>query len=296
VKWTPNRRKGVLFGIGWIVLLALIDVGLIWRVVAGPINGWSFICALLALLSLPAFVLLGYWIYGLSQLRYEFDRNRLIISTGAVTQVIPMNQVDRVLDGRKLDVQVRMKSLCWPGYWIGQGVLEEGGMTLSYAVDPPTEQVFVVTPTLAYGISTPDVDTLMDVFETALSMGSSAEVKQETQRAAYVGWSVWGDRLMQVILLCSIAVNLLLFGILCFRFPSLPVRLPMHYDVAGMVDRIAPREQIFALPVIGLIVWGANSLIGALLYRSERVASYLVWSGALVVQLLFFLALWNLTS
>jgi hypothetical protein len=294
VQWTPNRRTGALIGAGWIALIALVDGLLIWRVIGGPVNGITFICALLALFSLPAMALIGYWIVGLMRLRYEFDRNRLVIATTATRQIVPMGSIERVLDGRSEALCVHMCSPFWPGYWIGHGTVEGIGTTLFYAVAPPREQVIIVTPTLAYAISAPDIDTFMEVFEVALRMGPSVEVNQESQHAAYVHWPIWRDRLAQGILIGSTFVSVLLFGILCFRYPNLPARLPMHYDSTGAVDRIAVRNEAFDPPIISLIIWALNGLIGAFLYRHERIVSYLAWSGALVVQIFFLLALWNI--
>jgi uncharacterized membrane protein len=87
-----------------------------------------------------------------------------------------------------------------------------------------------------------------------------------------------------------------LFAILLFRYPRLPNVLPMHYDAAGRVDRIAPRSEAFDLPVIGLITWATNVVLGAIFYRRQRMLSYLAWSGTLVVLVLFLLALWNIVT
>jgi uncharacterized membrane protein len=87
-----------------------------------------------------------------------------------------------------------------------------------------------------------------------------------------------------------------LLAILLFRYPRLPNVLPMHYDAIGQVDRIAPRSEAFDLPIIGLITWGVNGILGALLYRRQRMISYLAWTGTLVVQVLFLLALWNIVT
>ncbi len=94
----------------------------------------------------------------------------------------------------------------------------------------------------------------------------------------------------------GIALNLALFGLLLTRYPGLPNLLPLHYDVEGAVDRIAPRQDEFALPVIGQIALTANGLFGALLYRRQRIVSYMAWSGAVLVQVLFLLALWNIVN
>lgn len=296
MNWTPSRRKGALIGAGSILLIVVIDSLLLWRVVDGKLNGWTFVCALLTMASLPGMALIGYWIYGLMRLRYEFDRNRLAITTAAGKQIIPMSNVKQVIDGKKTRLQVRMKSPFWPGYWIGHGEIEGVGLALFYAVEPPQSQAIVVTPSLAYGFSVPDMDTFLEVFHTALQLGPNVQISQESEKAAYVNWAIWKDRLMQGILAVGLAINVLLFGILTFRYPDLPTRLPLHFDSSGAVDRIAPKSDVLVLPIIGLIVWSLNGFIGAIVYRRQRMASYLVWSGGIVVQIFFFLAMWNIVS
>lgn len=294
MNWTPDRRKGLLIGLGWVLLLILIDGLLIWRIVGGPINGWTFIAAMLTLASLPAMALLVYWLYGLVRLRYEFDRNRLVIYTAAGEQIVPMGNVVQVIDGREGKLHVEMKSPVWPGYWLGTGTIQDVGLTLFYAVTPPAEQAIIVTPSVAYGISVPDMETFKQVFAAALRMGPSVEMTQSSLRARYLNWPIWHDRLLQSLVLGGILINVLLFAVLTFRYPALPDSLPLHFDARGMVDRIAPRQEVFDLPTISLIVLVINGLIGAVLYRRQRIAAYLTWGGALVVQIFFLLALWNI--
>jgi hypothetical protein len=69
----------------------------------------------------------------------------------------------------------------------------------------------------------------------------------------------------------------------------------MHFDVAGLPDRIAPKSELFMLPVIGLVVWVLNTGMGVWLYRHvQRGGAYLLWFGALAVQGIAGLALFNL--
>jgi hypothetical protein len=170
------------------------------------------------------------------------------------------------------------------------------GLILFYAVTPPSEQAIVVTPTVAYGISVDDMDAFIEVLTTCQELGPSAEVTQTSKESAYVHWHIWQDRLAQGILLGALVLNLALFGVLLFRYPRLPHLLPMHYDVTGAADRIAPRRAVFVLPVIGSITLAVNLLFGGLLYRRERIASYMAWGGAALVQVLFLVALWNIVD
>jgi Bacterial PH domain/Domain of unknown function (DUF1648) len=296
VKWKPDLRTGLWVGAGIIVGLVLVDIGLVWRVVAGPVNGMTFVCALLSLLSLPAFAVIGYRIYSLTQLRYEFDRNQLVIHTAGSQQIIPTCSIDRLIDGRETDLQVRMRGLTWPGFYMGQGHVVGVGLTLFYAVHPPQQQMIVVTPTVAYGFSVPNVDEFVEVLATCQELGPSREVHQTSRESAHVRWRIWSDRWAQYTVLGGIILNLVLFGLLLFRYPRLPNLLPLHYDITGAVDRIGSRSDVFALPAIGLIVWVTNGFLGMALYRRERVASYIAWSGAAVVQIFFLLTLWRIVT
>ena len=49
MNWRPNIRLGVLVGSGILLLIAAIDAGLLWRVIRGPINGLTFVCAFVVL-------------------------------------------------------------------------------------------------------------------------------------------------------------------------------------------------------------------------------------------------------
>jgi len=294
MKWRPSTRTGLWVGAGIILAIVLLDAGLVWRVVAGPISGWTFVCALLTLSSVAAIGLLGYRLYDLSQLGYEFNRNQLVIRTAGTQQIIPTGSIERVIDGRETAIEARVRGPTWPGYYVGEGQVEDVGMALFYAVAPPRAQAIVVTPSLAYGISVDDMESFLEVLATCQEIGPSVEVQQRSSEARYVRWDIWHDRLAQGVLFGGIAINLVLFGLLLFRYPLLPDAIPMHWDATGLVDRIALRQAVFALPVFGLITLLANDGLGAVFYRRERVASYMLWSGAVLVQLLFLLALWQI--
>lgn len=80
-------------------------------------------------------------------------------------------------------------------------------------------------------------------------------------------------------------------------YPTLPDLLPLHFDASGNPDRIADRSEIFVLPMISIMVTLLNVAAGLLLrLRFGMVfASYLLWGGAFMVQLLLWIGLWNLT-
>ena len=66
--------------------------------------------------------------------------------------------------------------------------------------------------------------------------------------------------------------------------------MALHFDSAGNRDRLGPRGHVFVLPLIGLLTLLLNSTLGGLVYPHERVVSYLLWSGAFLIQLLVWTA------
>jgi hypothetical protein len=66
--------------------------------------------------------------------------------------------------------------------------------------------------------------------------------------------------------------------------------VPMHFDSNGQPDRVDPVSALYALPLIGLIVLAINVLLGAFIYRRERVASYLLIMAANLVQVFLWAA------
>jgi len=56
-----------------------------------------------------------------------------------------------------------------------------------------------------------------------------------------------------------------------------------------------PKSGLFVLPMIGLITWVFNLLMGSGSNRQvQQGAAYLLWGGAVAVQMIAGLALFNL--
>jgi len=296
MNWRPRVCVGVGVGIAIMLLIALLDAALIWRIVRDPPNGITFLMGFCVLFSLAAIAVIAYRVYDLTRLRYEMDRNRLLIVRAGSQQIIPLKEIERVVEAGQVGLVTRIRGLRWPGYAIGRGAVSTIGLTHWNGVDRPSKQLIVVTPDRAFGISVLDLETFHEVYTACKDLGPTAEVRQESVLAPFLRWPIWKDRVAHVLVLAGILMAALLFAVLLFRYPGLPDRLPMHYDAAGQVDRIAARSEVFDLPVIGLIAWATNGMLGTLFYRRQRMLSYLAWSGTLIVQMLFLMALWEIVS
>lgn len=293
MNWRPRVRMGVGVGLAIVLLILLMDAALVRRIVRGPPNGVSFVAGFYVLVSMAAIGTIAYRIYDLTRLRYELDRNRLLIVRAGMRYVIPLESIERVVEAGRVGLGARMRGLRWPGCYLGTGSVDQIGLTLFNGVGMPREQLIVITPVLAYGITVPDLETFGQVFTACRKLGPSTHLRHESVRSPFLRWPIWQDRVAHALVTAGVVMAALLFAVLLFRYPGLPDRLPMHYDASGQVDRIAPRREVFDLPVIGLIAWVTNGVLGTLVYRRQRMLSYLVWSGTLIVQTLFLMALWD---
>ena len=107
---------------------------------------------------------------------------------------------------------------------------------------------------------------------------------------------LYTDRVALMLLVGSALLLLLLWLLVVLSMSSLPDLLPLHFDVTGNPDRIGERGELYRLPMIASLIFGAN--VGAGLWlrlRDDRLFSpYLLCAGTLVIQLLFVIGTWNI--
>ncbi len=285
-EFKPDRWLGLTSGIALLLLVLAVDALIIWGISLVSISLVGFLLFLLILASLFVLILLGYWLYGLLWSGYFVDRNALVIQWGATTQVVPLESVDAVLNGDQLNAIAHFRGALWPGLRVGYGEIEDVGPTLFFATASLRKQVVLTTPALAYALSPADPTAFLATLRHRMSMGSTQSVEQASQQPAILTWAFWGDRVGLALLTCALVLLVALFGYIATRYLSLAELQPLHFDTAGQPDRWGTRAQVFTLPFIGLLALIANGGLGFLLYERERSAAYLLWSGAIGVQLL----------
>ncbi|MBU0703203.1 MAG: PH domain-containing protein [Chloroflexi bacterium] len=291
-KWNTDKARGLSVGIGLMVAIILVDAGLIWLAAdQRAVNVGTFIVGLSILFSLGLLVLIGYWLYGLTLSEYTLDRNALIIRWGPVEHVIPSEQIKRVLTGDEVEGRIRIYSGgMWPGHCVGYGEVPGEGPALFYATVPPQAQIYIVTSDITYGVSPANREVFLESFRERWEMGPTQAVEQSSRRPGFLAWPIWQDRLGLGLLVIGFLVLLALVGLLCFQFSALPLLVPLHFDATGAPDRLGPRGQIFTIPLIGFLVLLINLSLGWLAYRRERMLSYLLWGGVILVQALMWVA------
>jgi hypothetical protein len=200
-----------------------------------------------------------------------------------------------VVPGSEIESEiVHRRGVRWPGHQRGEGMVPSIGRTRFFATRPLAEQLLLVMPGLAVAISPFDVDGFLAAFESRRKLGPNRLLEQELRQARWLSWPLWGDRSARAMLGTAAVINAALFGYVSARFPTLDPQLPLHFNRLGYVDRIGTKMELFALPIIALIILGTNLVLGLLLYRHERAGSYLLWGAAAAAQILFWLATFSI--
>jgi hypothetical protein len=273
----------------------LLSLLLIQGARAQGINFWSFLMGLLVLLSLPVLLILAYQTVSCLTLRYRLDRNGIVIHWAGTEQTVPIRAVQRILWGHDMEAPiVHRRGLRWPGHERGEGQVPGIGRTSFVATRPLPDQLLLVTPGRAFGISPRDPEGFVEAFEARRALGPNRLLEEGLRQARWLTWPLWIDRTAGLLLGVAAAINLGLFGYLCARFPTLDLQLPLHFNSQGLADRIGTKAELFALPIIGLIILGTNLVLGLALYKRERAGSYLLWGAAAAAQALFWLATFSI--
>lgn len=291
---------GAPLGLLFIALLLALDGWLLgWllneNIRSQEISFLSYVVGLIVLLSLPILAVLAYEVVGCLTLRYHLDRNGVVVRWAGNEQIIPIRDIQQIVAGRQLkNPAVRRRGLRWPGHERGEGMVPGIGRTRFLATEPLKRQLLLVTPGLAFAISPREPRAFLAGFQARRELGPNRLLERELRRARWFTWPMWRDETAWGLLGMALAINLALFGYLSARFPGLDFQLPLHFNNLGQADRIGTKIELFALPIIGLIILGTNLGLGLALYRRERAGSYLLWGAATVVQALFWLATFSI--
>jgi hypothetical protein len=284
----------------FIGLIALLDVWLLDRLIndsiyTQQISFLSFAMLLGVLLSVPLLIVLVFQTTSCLTLRYHLDRNGLIVRWLGSRQSIPIRDIQRIVSGHYLgETIVRRQGIRWPGHERGKGMVPGIGRTRFLATQPLQDQLVLVVPGEAFGISPHDRDGFLQAYEARRELGPNRLLEREMRHARLLSWPLWTDQTAWLLLGLAIVINLAMFGYLGTRFPGLDLQLPLHFNNQGLVDRIGTRMELFTLPIIGLIILGTNAVLGLALYGRERAGSYLLWGAAVAVQALFWLAVFSI--
>lgn len=260
-----------------------------------PISPATFWYTLFGLLLFLLGGFLVYWSAALFSLRYQFDRNRLVIHWGLSQLVIPMNRITAVRPWQPEERAVE-RGLRWPGCHRGVTRSEEMGIVRYFATGGRRSQVLVSTPEETFVLSPRDPERFVQEMELRRGLGVTQQFAQATRHGMLLGLGVWRERPLWFLFGVALLANLALWGLLCYRYPDLAQHGFLTIRYREVVEegqrRIIPEVigrpvDLFRLPAFGLLLLGGNVVLAAWLHREHRFLTYILGGTAVLVQLLF---------
>lgn len=107
---------------------------------------------------------------------------------------------------------------------------------------------------------------------------------------------LWGDRWAVGLLALGIVLDVLLAFVLWRQFDTFPELIGLHFNAYGEVDIVGGKNEIFKLPVIGALIWGANAVLALAAGTVDRLLGRLILGVSVLVQVIFAVAAWRILS
>ena len=288
---TQSKWEGLLV----CALIILLDLLLLRWMLGRPVDTVKFILIVLLLASVPPLAHLIYRTLSLFTLEYWVDRNAITIVWAGMQQVIPLNSVQRIIQGQVEDLS-RPGWRQWPALHIRKGNAL-GMLNLQLFATRPLEDCLLLDVGDAmYAVSPAQTEHFLETVQGRYKLGPAIHVKAGEQHLSLLP-RLWQrmtnqDRIGSALILLGVVGLLALFGVLMVRFPELPTDLVFRYNPDGLPERISNKSALFLLPSIGLLTWIVNLAWGAwMASRNQRIGAYMLWGGAVIVQLFSFMAL-----
>ncbi len=283
----PPRKLGTAIGAvvtGWCLALAAL---LLSRGLTTDISLSSLAPDLAATFFFGLAVLFGYWTFGCYTLRYSVNRNGLAIRWGAMRQLIPLDQIERLVEGNQAP-EPRIDGVSWPGHHVGRAAVQRVGDTLFYSTHRSREDLlYLVTPSQAYAVSVPDRDRFARDLQQQREMGAHVPVSQSPERYTVAAQAFWSDGTAQLLAMVAILACVVVFGYVFANYPGLSRTIPLSFPPMGGVTRVASKEELLTLPVTALGILALNLGLAVLLHTWERAAGYLLLVAAAGIQGVF---------
>ena len=83
-------------------------------------------------------------------------------------------------------------------------------------------------------------------------------------------------------------LNASLWAYILYQINNSPDLVPLHYTIYFGIDLIDYKYKLLLYPILGIIVFTINALLGCLC-RKERLIMYFLLSLTIVIQILFLL-------
>lgn len=102
------------------------------------------------------------------------------------------------------------------------------------------------------------------------------------------------DSLIRKVAILFILIMIIFFLILIWKWSLLPPQIPLYYSLPRSIERLGTPWQIIVLPVYAFIFFVINTFIATLVYKTEKLAAYLLVIIGMLVSLFLLISLFKI--
>lgn len=292
----PSKKAGFIWGI---ILLIIIAVPLIAALVAlRKAQADDSLLSIILIVILLLLALFLYFLYALKTMRYQIDADSVTLNWGTVRYKIPMTAI---LEVRKVGgplIGLRTFGGSWPGCHFGLFRFRHYGQVEVYSTRLRGDMVLLRTTAQTYLISPDDTDVFLAVLHEKMALASASASHQmvghpagSTAAAEAIRFSqpmsFFRDPIAIVLVVANISLLAAVFIYLARLVPTLPEKIPAHWDLAGNVNRYGNREELYMLPAVGALTAALPLVMGFSQHGKNRKILYMSAVIGLLLQVLF---------
>jgi hypothetical protein len=269
-----------------------------------------------------AAVAVGYLVLAYFSIGYEVTDEGVLVRWANRVEAIPLERLTYAGPaGPLLGASRRTWQPFWPGYYVGWQRAPFGRVRV-VATQPVSRQLLLSADSGHWAISPAQPVLFLEQIAQARRRrereARPADIAGREQLAA-AGWTaafpsvgeaapagarpqplvlrpaIVRDRVALALLATSAVLLLGAVAYLLLRYRALPETLVLHWNAAGLPDRIGTRRDLWLLPFVSLIVTVANVAFALLAEQLEQFAARLLLTGTVVVLILTWVALLTIT-
>jgi len=215
-------------------------------------------------------VFYGYRLWALHRLAYHVNRDGVYVRWGHSTFVLPMAEMHSVHPPGEKPLDFPARWWRWPALYVGEE-LASGRRVRCFATVPVDQQWLLCGDTACLGVSPRDGQRLLLEMNRRRGLGPNRSLASGWRRPRLWRWRFWEDGTAVLSLLANALVLVLLWGEATARGREGQAQL-----LVGMTTLLV----------------GLNVLLGILFYRRHRFLTLILWSSAVIVQLIILLRFW----
>jgi len=225
-----------------------------------------------------------YFTWAAANLQYELADDELVIKWAFNKKRIPLSAIKGI--GRTVGTSsMKVMGASWPGFHIGSFTSPTGhGMVNMYGTRLWGDIVLIRTKWEIIGITPVNPEELTDRLHELVP---GLEPDSITGGEPLEPFSPWRDKKFLAALAATAIILVGTAVYLLYMMPSLPSRVPLHYDLSGQVNRYGSPRELFIPFGIGAAITALMIGLTTTLARNNRASIYMAAYVSIFIALLF---------